>query len=150
MSEKSFEDIINDVLSGDALINALNFMKYLQANEMIYDGHEISYKDKEVCYMHIGGAERPGPWTIWIEGGDYSGEREDVPIDEHTKKIAWANINPCEKCSGCNPETPKTIFGKKFDNLCNAEMAFYIPDTEKIECVKKLIEMRKREILNSI
>ncbi|MCL2512442.1 MAG: hypothetical protein FWF08_00955 [Oscillospiraceae bacterium] len=146
---QKLEDVINEVFSGDTLKNALDFTAFLRANEMIYrKSHgEISYNGNCVCYMHLDGlAQKPGPWTIWTEG-DYSGEREDFPMDEHMKEIAWANVNICASCGGsCSPGKRTTIFGKEFDNVCSAAMAFYIPDTETLECVKKLLEIRKKEI----
>ena len=150
MSEQKIENIINNVLSGDALKNALDFAEYLNANKMTANGAEISYQGKPVCYMHLEGAEDyPGPWTIWTEG-DYRSEHEDVPMDDNMKEIAWSNVNTCGDCGGdCSPGKSKLIFGKKFDNVCNADMAFYIPDAETLKCVKKLLEMRKHMIANN-
>ena len=149
MSKQRIEDTINNVLSGDTLKNALDFAKYLRANELTVNGAEISYKGEAVCYIHLdAGQEYPSPWTIWSEG-DYSCEHKDVQVDDHIKEIAWKHINTCDDCgAGCNPGKRKSIFGKEFDNVCNADMAFYIPNAETLECVKKIIEMRKHAILN--
>ena len=140
------EDVINDTLSGGSLTNALDFAAFLRANDMTAVGEhgEVSYKDKCLCYMHIDGtAQKPGPWTIWTEG-DYSGEHSDAQTDEHTKTIAWANVNFCASCGGdCSPGTRKTIFGRDFDNVCGAAMAFTDPGAEALECVKELMMMRK-------
>ena len=147
-----FEGYVNHVLSGDTLKIALDFAAFIKANDMIAGGEhgEVSYRDKCLCYMHLDGDEQaPGPWTIWT-GGDYSKELEDVPIDERTKEIAWAHINHCASCGGsCSPGTRKVIFGKEFENVCSADMAFYLPDTETMECIKKLLRMRKIVLSNS-
>ena len=144
-----FEGFVNDVLSGEVLRNALDFAAYLRENEMIPGGThgEITYKDKCLCYMHLDGSpEKPGPWTLWTEG-DYSSEHEAVPLDGHIKETAWANVNFCASCGGgCSPGQHKVIFGKEFDNVCSASMAFHVPDAEALECVKKLLEMRKYAI----
>jgi hypothetical protein len=146
------EDLINDVLSGNTLKNALDFAAFLRVNEMIAGGDhgEVSYKGKCVCYMYLdGNAQMPGPWTIWTEG-DYSNEHKDVPMDEHMKEIAWANVNICGSCGGnCSPGKRKVILGKEFDNVCNADMAFTNPDAKTLECVKKLLKMRKRNIADT-
>ena len=150
MSEKRIEDVINDVLTGEIKQNALDFAAYLKANEMTVNGIEVSYKGKSVCYMHLDGKEeKPGPWTIWTDG-DYSNENADIPLDGRMKEIAWKNVNICASCGGkCSPGTSKTIFGKEFDNVCSADMAFYMPDAEALECLKKLLEMRKKDILGN-
>ena len=141
-----FEGFVNDVLSGETLKTALDFMVFLKENEMVAGGEhgEISYKNKCVCYMHLDGVEQaPGPWTIWTEG-DYSNEHDGFPIDDCIKEIAWAHVNHCAKCGGsCSPGTNKIIFGKEFTNVCSADMAFHNPDIATLECVKKLLEMRK-------
>ena len=107
---------------------------------MIVNGAEISYNGKPICYMHLDSAkEYPGPWTIWTEG-DYRIER--------MKEIAWANVNVCGDCgAACSPGKRKVIFGKAFDNVCSADMAFYIPNVDTLACVKKLLTMRKLAIL---
>jgi len=150
MAEKSIEAVINEALTGDTQKNALDFIAWLRANGMNPGGDhgEVSYKGQCVCYMHLGGAQAPGPWTIWTEG-DYSGGREAVPMAEHMKEIARAHVNFCASCGDCSPGTRKTIFGKKFDKVCGADMAFYMPDAEALECVKKLLEIRKHDILKA-
>lgn len=146
MSEKpNIKDAFKAVLSGDALKNALDFADFLEANEMEVDGAQVSRKSKVMCYMHLEGGENyPAPWTIWTEG-DYSGEHCD--ITPGMKEIAWANVNLCSDCGGsCTPGTRKSIFGKEFDGVCSADMAFYIPGGEALECVKKLLEIRKMAV----
>jgi len=149
MSGQTIKDKMNDVLSGEVLQNALDFAEYLEANEMVIDSGVISYKGKDVCYMHLDDAkEYPSPWTIWT-AGDHISEHEDVPLSEQMKETVWANVNNCGNCgAGCNPGTRKMIFGKEFDNVCSVDMDFYRPDATTLECVKKLLEMRKYIILS--
>ena len=59
----------------------------------------------------------------------------------------------CGNCYGvdCSPGKTKMIFGKEFTNICNADKVnmtfmFTNPDDETLECVKKLILMRKNII----
>jgi len=143
------EDRIKDILTGETQKNALDFAAYLKANEMDGEGPhgEVSCKGKCVCYVHMdGNPEKPGPWTIWPEG-DFSGEHKDVPMNERMKEIAWANVNFCGNCGGgCSPGSQKVIFGKAFDHVCSAPMAFCDPDAKTLECVKKLLDMRKCDV----
>ena len=137
---------MRDLLRGDALKNALDFAAYLKANDMAHTGvHcEVSCQGKCVCFLYIDGKQRaPGPWTIWT-AGEYDSECGDVPMDARMKEIAWANVNVCGDCgAGCSSGSRKTILGKEFDNVCGAVMAFNDPDAETLECVKKLLEMRR-------
>ena len=103
-----------------------------------------------MCDIHLTGdySGYPGPWTIWI----YWTQPEIVPNDERFMEIVWANIDHCINCVGGNNEwcksdiKKKTIFGRDFDNVCQAAIAFTDPNAEAVECAKKLIEMRKQAI----
>ena len=147
-------DVVNELnkkFPDDMMRNVLSFGAFLQENGAITNGAEISYKSKTLCFMHLDNTTaEPGPWTIWTDG-DYSSEHEGVPIDEQTKKIAWEHVNICAnfasdgKYCGCGsqPGHTKVIFGKTFNNVCNADMAFYIPGAAELDCAKKLLLIRK-------
>ena len=152
MSNKKIEDIFNEVLTGDVLKNALDFMGFLSANGIIQTGqHAMHYKGECVCYIDT--RSESSSWIIWTEG-DYSREYDTFPIEEHTKEIAWANVMKCGNCDGvnCSPGKTKIIFGKEFANICNADnvnmtFKFTNPVAETLECVKKLVLMRKNIIV---
>jgi hypothetical protein len=155
MSEqkKRIEDAFNEFLTGDELKNALDFVEFLRANEMIYNGeHEIRYKDECACYIDTPNDEQRW-WRVWTVG-DYSNEYEGFPIDERTKEIAWSNVVKCGNCDDCDRDPGKTevIFGKEFVNVCNGTdnlaMRFVNPDAEALECVKKMVEMTRYVIDN--
>ena len=165
MASKRIEDVINDVLEGDSKKNALNFANYLRANEIPLDESdcywEVKLNGKCMCFiLIIDSDDAPGPWTVWSdqEPGTWSTwsdkdeikEYEDSTVDKHIKEIAWSHVNFCTNCgSGCNPGRSKTILGKNFDNVCKSTMAFTDPDAEALECLKKMLDIRKRDILNS-
>ena len=149
MPEKNFKDVARDVLKDNALTNALDFAAFLDLNGMPPQKAgetlwQVSHKDKCVCYIHIdGAAEMPGPWTVWPDGS-YADTPDGFPMDEPTKETARAHINICGSCGApCSPGKPATIFGKKFENVCNSVMAFNNPDSAALECLKKLTEARK-------
>jgi len=148
MAEKRIEDAFNEYFSGETFKNALDFAEFLKANEMVYNGdYEIYYKGKLACYIDTPNDKSP-KWGIWTVG-DYSVEYDGFTIDERTKEIAWANVVFCGNCVDCNRDPGKTemIFGKEFANVCsgtdNLAMRFVNPDAEAVECVKKMVNMRK-------
>jgi len=154
MSNKKIEDVFSEVLTSDTLKNALDFAEFLSANGIIQvNQHEMHYKGECVCYVDT--RNERSSWIVWTEG-DYSSEQEIFPIDERAKDIAWANVMKCGNCGDvdCSGKT-KIIFGKEFTNICNADnvnmtFKFTNPDAETLECVKKLILMRKNIIANHI
>lgn len=158
MSAQRIESVINNVLTGDARVNSLDFIAYLRANG-ISPGEsesywEIKHRDECVCYLLIDGSdEAPGPWTIWSDQAPGTwiawadGEHADVSLDEHIKEVAWANVNPCGNCGGdCSPGKRKTVLGKTFDHLCASALAFTNPSAEMLACAKKMIEARISDI----
>jgi hypothetical protein len=86
MFEIKIAEKLNDALSGGALENAIAFMGFLDAHEITQaDEYAMCYKGECVCYIDT--RKEKHLWIVWTEG-DYSHEREDYPIDEHTKEIA--------------------------------------------------------------
>jgi hypothetical protein len=165
MPNKRIEDVINDLLKGDAQKNALDFVAHLRASEIPLEESEnyweVKYQDESVCFLFITGADdAPGPWTVWSDqapgtwaawpDGEHSGEYVDFPIDGRIWEIAWANVNPCGGCGGdCSPGMRKIVLGKAFDNLCKSTMAFTDPDAEALDCAKKMIDIRIGDILRN-
>ena len=166
MPGKKIEDVIGDVLRGDAQKNALDFVSYLRTNEIPLEESEsywdVKYKGKTVCFLLITGSdEAPGPWTIWSaqEPGswvawpdeDGGSAHADILTDERTKEIAWNNVNFCASCGGdCSPGKHKTILGKGFIGVCSSALAFTNPDAEAVRYAKKMVDARISDILESI
>jgi len=162
MFEQTIENSISEFLTEMQRKNALEFVAYLKKNDMLFEkagGYwedkpywYIKYNEKYVCYILIGSEEKPGPgpWIIW---SDDSGSNwfMDLCLDEHMKEIFWKNIDFCGNCGGCSVKgTSKTIFGKEFNNICRTTFKFIDPDIEELECMKKMIEIRKKDILLNI
>lgn len=161
MPEQKIESIIREVLTADAQKNALDFITYLKTNEMLFERGKgywedryywmIKYRNEYVCFILINGNEDKTEHDGWVIWSDDSGSNwfENFPLGESMKEIAWKNVDICGGCGGCrNPGgSHKTIFGKGFDNVCITAMRFDNPDTETMECVKKLIELRKNDII---
>ena len=134
-------------LKGDSLKNANDFAIFLEEEGMLAGGvhGSITYNDKAICYMHMDGTDEvPGPWTVW-PNGDFSSDISSAALNDAQKEIAWTNINVCGKCGGkCAPGSTKTVFGKQFDNVCSAPLAFCDPKDETLECLKVVLKMIKQ------
>jgi len=169
MSKKRIEEVISETLRGDAQKNALDFITYLRANEIEIplDGPDnnfwdATYKGEGMCVINIqihdGHSsfdtfiqKLPETWANWPDGkkGD---EYVDFPVDERTKEIVWANVRPHDStCYGeCSPGSRKRILGREFDNLCKCALGIYNPDTETVDCMKKIMGGLKSDILKNI
>jgi hypothetical protein len=164
MLEQRIENSIGEVLTGDMEKNALEFASFLRACEMLFerakgyweDKHYwmIKYKNEFVCFILVGseGKTEPESWIIWSDDSD-SNWFADFPVDERIKEIAWKNVDICGgNCGGCNKPggTHKIIFKKEFNNVCRTTFKFINPDIETLECIKKLVEIRKNDIHRNI
>jgi hypothetical protein len=167
MSEQKIEDFIGEVLTGDAQKLALDFVACLRAQEMQFErgtGYwedkrywTIKYKDEYVCFILVNGygsvrhQDEPEGWIIWSDDSGKVDWFADSPLDEHTKEIAWANVDFCGHCGGsCDGGFHKTIFGNEYDNVCNTTFRFDNPDEDVLGCVIKLFELRENGIQRQI
>jgi len=152
----TLENVINHVLSGDALKNALDFADFLRTNEFHIDYNpDESDKNNEnkwtgaiggvvgdsIGYLYINtGADYPDPWNIWLN--EYDFDDDGSAGDNELKELVWGNVNNCAKC---HPNWEKCgggermVFGKKFERLCHSPMYFYMPDADKLDMLKKLM-----------
>ena len=107
----------------------------------------VNYKDKSVCYILL----EKDSWVIWSDDSG-SNSFEDFSLDEHMKNIAWKNLVICEKVNRCFDgcgRSRKKIFGKEFDNVCGTAIKFENPNAETVECMKKIFEIRKNDIIKN-
>ena len=164
MSKKTIEEVIGNAfvyVEGEQKleerVNALDFIAHLRANEMdipLSEGEEgfmwqITYKGQPVCYLEI---EVPGTGDTaliiisdvmpasWVNGAD-------LPMDERIKEAAWGNLRPCTSC-GCDsgPGVTMNLLGKQIDKLCTSALMFDNPGGAALECVKKMVDARKKDI----
>jgi hypothetical protein len=157
MFTQKVSEYIGNALTGETRQNAADFFEYLIRSEIKLDRGKgywedklywmAKYKGEYVCFVLINdGTDKTEPigWVIWLDGGGENWS-DNSALDERTKEIAWEHVDICGNCGGCaHPGgSYKTIFGKGFDNVCVTAMRFDNPDAETIECVKKLVELRK-------
>ena len=166
MPIQKMEDIIREVLTGDAQKNALEFAMHLRKNGMTFEKAQngywkdkpywhIKYRDQYVCFVFVHGSpakyvDEPEGWTIWTDDSE-SNWFSDYPLDEPMKQVAWNHVDVCGNCTPggpCAGGTRKTIFGKDFDHVCRTTMVFINPDLKALACLKKLVEIRKEDILS--
>ena len=154
------EQFINETLTGEAQRNALDFTTYLTESELLFERclngfwedklyWIVKYKDKTVCQIFINGYEK-GDWVVWSDDSG-SNPFNEFPLGEHTKDIAWKNVGFCGGGGCCRDMgTRKVIFGKEFDNVCFTTLRFDNPNTEAVDCMKKMVEIRKTDILSNV
>ena len=154
-----FENEIKNALSGDMMENALDFVAYLMANGMTHEAHTNVFNclGKDVCCITLDGDAHPcGPWSIYWGDFDVC-EHDGFKVDKQLKEFALAHIHFCSTykhktiphCDN-SPGKRKKIFGNEYENVCTSSLQFSIPDAEALGNIKKLVELRKRNIISEI
>jgi hypothetical protein len=163
MSEKTIEDYITEILTGEAQENALTFVAHLRAKDMQIERFkfygedklhwEIKYKDKILCYILINAPDETFGWTIMPDNGSTS-RFADFQLDEEMKEVAWKNLNICHdgRCGGCSEGTGRRIkvFGKEIENVCPMAYNFTNPDNMALKLAMKMMGIRKSDIFGKI
>lgn len=166
MPEHIIETHIREALTGNAKKNALEFAAFLRESKMQFERGSgywadkrywmIRCKDEVVCFILINGyrsvrhQDEPEGWIIWSDTSDSSDSQwyENTALDEGVKDVARRNIDYCAKCSPGSPcygGLNKVIFGKGYHNICRTTFRFDNPDSEAVECVKKLLMLKISE-----
>jgi len=153
----TIEELINIKLRGEAQKNALDFIAHVRTYDDIFTISMCSDKNDEwngcdvsnLGYIVANGSDDfPGPWTMWF-GVSNIGEYAETPIDECVKTFAWKHVSPCGNCGKeCAPATNTKVFGKDFENTCQSNLLLVNPNEEAVEYMKKLIDIKKNDIIN--
>ena len=158
MTERKIADYIISELSSDDQKIALDFVECLRDSEMEFVKDEGYWKDKIyylikynaecVCFIAIKDPDEPeNRWTVWSDDMD-SNFLSNYPIENDLREIAWKHVDSCGHCGSCSGGRKKIIFGKEFDEVCGCTFRFDNPDAEDLVFMKKVVEIRKPEILD--
>ena len=144
-----FEDAVKTILTDDKLNDALEFISFLQENKMnpintSKNGWKISSKACVVSYIWLD--SDAGTLTVL----PFIGEYKHDSLSDDLKEIVWAKKTQGSSCGGCHhcSYKIKTIFGKEYTDACARSILFVNPNFNELECIKKLLELRKHTIKN--
>jgi len=142
------KDVINESLTGDTQKNVLDFVAFLQANDLppAWDGDWwcVDYRGKNLVLVGIdkSGIQFGALFSSCNFGNIHL-------VSDEIKETAWAHVQICghfesggTKC-GCNEQPGLvSIFGKEF-NACKSPLTFINPDAKTLENMKQLILLLK-------
>ena len=147
-------DVKNSGLSENLQKHILNFVNFLKDTEFSIesedDGNGWQIINMNECVGHMNFSNV----GIWIDTCDFGNSSS---ADDVLKEFTWTHVRVCEyfssggKQCGCSkqPGFNKTIFGKKYNNLCFAHLEFINPDAETLENIKKLMLLIKQNKSNT-
>lgn len=152
-------DYIDRELSPDEQKIALDFVSYLEANDLtFYKDNSDCWKDKIyywvksdekcVCFIAVKDPdEKDNHWTVWSD--DMGSELlETYPVDDRIKELAWNHVSHCGHCGSCGGGRRKIIFGREFGDVCGCTFRIDNPTSDDLPFLKKMVEIRIQEIQN--
>lgn len=151
-------NIINETFPMHLKHNSLDFITHLSDNRVNFkrlSGYwenqlywQVNCKNDCVCYILLNGngdEKQFAPFTVWTDDSS-SNRYENYSIKDEFREAAWRNVDYCVHCGSCSGGTQKTIFGKKFDNVCRTSMRFTNPDLKEFEALKEILTLRIEDI----
>ena len=159
MSPQSIKSHINESVAGAAAQTALDFVAYLEEQDMQFELSTTDYwRDKQYWYVKyqnesigfilINGNNpkkdetEPEGWVFWSDNYN-SPLFTDFPLDEKTKEIAYKHVD----IGTCGGGLTVNLFGRAFTPVCNGTtFRFENPNSEDLSVLKQLINIRKLDI----
>jgi len=145
MSEKNngvaitkIEDEINKLFDGELKETALEFVAYLNANQLTPrlcspTYWYIPFNECNLCLIFL----KPNELGFSFFLGDYIGE-----FDENFTATVQKHVKICTPCHDCIYGKEATIFGKEYTNVCSQGTIEFI--NPNFEYIKILIECSKK------
>jgi len=165
VKKTKFEIAVEEFLEGETLENAQYFITQLRESKISVTGAtngawKIAHKGKGMGRV------------VWMEKNFWAVETYREETDEfesyikreNLTEIMWRNIYQCRLCNPafCAPQAGKAVdtytgfdrvfFGRKFENTCKHWRGgvFRTPNKETIDCIKKVLEYKKRAIIADV
>ena len=158
ITKPKLEDVINEVLTGDAYNNALDFVMFLRENKITTpwsatNSWKLRFKGKNIGFISTFGTApyrglAENSWHICFTDSTFVDNDtvcdRQYALTEKQKNIVWDTLRNCQKCPYlCNPGKPMTIFGKEFDSVCHQWLSLVNPDADALESAKKMVLLCK-------
>ena len=161
MPELTIEDYIYNELYAKEQNVAIELVHFLKDNHLTFykDNCDywkdkiyywVKYGDECVCFISIKNPEeKNNHWTVW--SADMASEwLEDDLADDEVKELAWKYVDHCGHCGSCGGGRRKVIFGKEFEDVCGCAFRIDNPKLEDLIFLKKMVEIRVKEIQRKI
>lgn len=147
------EEIIQELFEGEKKENFLNFVAYLRTNKLNPSrssavAYKINYKGFTIAYIWVNKDNQTLKISPFLDIYD------DNALSDEFKAIVWANVDEerlagCEVCNKCYKfATITSLFGKEYSSICYRAISFTNPTTLELECIKKLLFMKRDIVLN--
>jgi len=151
MSKKLIEEQIKEKLTGETQKNTLDFIDSMRENGFSFEGFDAGNEGVRwtPTYKGVGfgcvAVEDCFMFWIGLEWDFGSGDT----VDAELKEFAWSHVVICPQEKYCKPpycdgsKNRLQIFGREYESTCHAPLAFFGPDAEIFDNLKKLLLINK-------
>ena len=147
--------VLQEKLSGEYLNAALQFTAYLAESRLQLKKdqsvfwrekqyYHVTHRDAFVCYLSIADPDDPEhAWTVFsVNSPSYA--TAEVPDD--LREIAWQYMDLCRYCGSCGGGRPRTVFGRRFDEVCGCTFRVDNAGTADLPFLREMIRLRVQDI----
>ena len=172
ITKPKIEDLINELLDGEMKENAHDFVAWLRANKFgistTSNGNswKATYKGKTVCrilHMTKGWwSVENYPYVVLQKHEELTKKIEELIVRENMQDVIrtyltarkcrrsvprfWAKL--CDGKADTFAGFKIELFEQEFDNLCKYNAYFDNPGKKAVECMKKICEFKKQNIID--
>ena len=162
MAEKTgkpkIDEVVGNILCETNLENALDLISFIKENKISLrwsstNCWQLYYKSKRIGLIRMTEKAYPmyalgeNSWSFVPWGLDDILDAVVADTDK-TKEIIWNNVRQCSSCCGCGPGHERIFLGKKFEKACHSGIFMINPDKATIDCIKRMLEIKKRQLSN--
>lgn len=152
MKKSRFDQDAEDFLSGEKLMNYLDFADFLKKNKVTKSATSkpssqnsswaVRYKKRMICHFR---AWRDGWFISFFKSVDIN--QYEPFITSEMKAFILDNIATKPGCKGCKGNKDRMIFGQKFDVVCGCHLLIFVnPNGDNLARAKELVLATKKVV----
>ena len=152
---QALRQVLQDKLSGDRLDAARQFSEFLEESELEIKKdqslfwrekqyYHVTYRDSFVCYLSIADPDDAGcDWTVFsVNSPSYA----SADVSEDLRGVAWRHVDLCRYCGSCGGGRPRTVFGRRFDEVCGCTFRVDNAGTAELPFLREMVRLRMQDI----
>lgn len=158
-AKPKIDEIVTGILHEERLENALDLIWFIKENKISLrwsstNCWQLYYKSKRIGIIRM--TEKAYPMYVmeansWLfSPWDSYDVIDNFANDENAKNIIWNNVRLCSNCASCGPGSEREVLGRLFEKTCHAWLNMVNPDKETVECIKRMLEIRKGQLDNPV
>ncbi|MBE6936677.1 MAG: hypothetical protein E7458_09355 [Ruminococcaceae bacterium] len=151
----ALKNVLETRLAGEHLDAALQFAAYLEERGLRLSKdqslfwrekqyYHVTYRDAFVCYLSIADPDDPDhAWTVYsVNSPSYA----SAEVTDAVRETGWRYVDFCRYCGSCGGGRPRTVFGRRFDEVCGCTFRVDDAGTAELPFLREMVRLRMEDI----